>query len=121
MDESQPIFIQIMETIETDILRGVYHADDLIISTTQISKLYRVNPATAVKAVSKLTEQGILYKKRGIGMCVAPDALGIITQRRRDKFMRQTLRDVLTEAAALGISMDEVVSMLRSEGANNND
>jgi len=119
MDESQPIFMQIMEIIETDILRGVYHTDDLIISTTQISKLYSVNPATAVKAVSKLTDEGILYKKRGIGMCVTSDALGIIQNRRKDTFMNQTLHNLLTEAEALGISMDELVSMLRSEGGDN--
>ena len=121
MDENQPIFMQIMEIIETDILRGVYHADDLIISTTQISKLYSVNPATAVKAVSKLADEGILYKKRGIGMCVAPGALGIIQQRRRDTFVNQTLRNVCAEAAALGIGMDDLIAMLQSEGANNHD
>jgi len=116
MDDSQPIFMQIMEIIETDILRGVYTTDDLIISTTQISKLYSVNPATAVKAVSKLADEGILYKKRGIGMCVTADALGIIRNRRKDTFMNQTLRSVLTEAEALGIGMDELISMLQSEG-----
>ena len=71
MNDSQPIYIQIMEIIENDIITGVYQTDGLIISTTQISKLYSVNPTTAVKAVSKLTDAGILYKKRGIGMCVA--------------------------------------------------
>ena len=121
MDESQPIFMQIMEVIETDILRGVYQTDGLIISTTQISKLFHVNPATAVKAVSKLADEGVLYKKRGIGMCVAPEALGIIRKRRKDTFVNQTLRNVLTEAETLGISMDEVISMLQSEGEDNHD
>jgi len=119
MNESQPIFMQIMEIIETDILRGVYHADDLIISTTQISKLYSVNPATAVKAVSKLADEGILHKRRGIGMCVTPDALNIIRNRRKDTFIDQTLRSVLAEAETLGISMDELISMLRSERTDN--
>jgi len=119
MDESQPIFMQIMEIIENDILRGVYHTGDLIISTTQISKLYSVNPATAVKAVSKLTDEGILYKKRGIGMCVTPEALSIIGHRRKDAFINKTLRTVLAEAQTLGISMDELISMLQSEGTDN--
>ena len=54
--------------IEDDIISGEYEIDDIIISTTQISKLLNVNPTTSVKAVSKLFEDGILYKKRGIGM-----------------------------------------------------
>ena len=74
MDSDRPIFIQIMEMIEDDIIADVYKADDIIISTTQISKLYSVNPTTAVKSISNLTDEKILYKKRGIGMCVTKEA-----------------------------------------------
>ena len=109
MNDSQPVFQQIMEMIESDIITGVYQTDDLIISTTQISKLYSVNPTTAVKAISKLTDAGILYKKRGIGMCVAPGAKEQISIRRRDIFLNQTLGGVLAEAKTLGISMEELI------------
>ena len=114
MDEGQPIFLQIMEIVENDILIGVYRADDLIISTTQIAKLYSVNPTTAVKAIGKLADAGILYKKRGIGMCVAPGAQQAIRARRRERFVNQTLRAVLDEAATLGIGTDELVDLLRA-------
>jgi len=114
MDEGQPIFVQLMEIVENDILTGVYRTDDLIVSTNQIAKLYSVNPTTAVKAVGKLADEGILYKKRGIGMCVAPGALDAIRARRRERFAHQTLRAVLDEAATLGIGTDELVAMLRA-------
>ncbi|MCL2360357.1 MAG: GntR family transcriptional regulator [Defluviitaleaceae bacterium] len=109
MNDSQPIFQQIMERIESDIIIGTYQVDELIISTTQIAKVYSVNHTTAVKAISKLTDAGILYKKRGIGMCVAPGAKEQISIRRRDIFLNQTLGGVLAEAKTLGISMEELI------------
>ena len=122
MLDSQPVFIQIMDIIENDIITGVYQADDLIISTTQISKVYSVNPTTAVKAISKLADAGILYKKRGIGMCVAEGAREKITKRRREKFFTQTIGALLAEAKRLGISLDELINAIKNnEGANQHD
>ena len=120
MNDSQPIFQQIMEMIESDIITGVYKTDDLIISTTQISKVYAVNPTTAVKAISKLTDAGILYKKRGIGMCVAPGAREKISARRRDVFLNQTTPALLAEAKTLGISMEELIGVIK-EGTQKHD
>ena len=116
MNESQPVFQQIMEIIESGIITGVYQADDLIISTTQISKVYSVNPTTAVKAISKLTDAGILYKKRGIGMCVAEGARDKIAKRRKDIFLSHTIDALLAEAKTLGISEEELISIIKSKG-----
>jgi DNA-binding transcriptional regulator YhcF (GntR family) len=104
-----------METIESDIITGVYQTDDLIISTTQISKVYSVNPTTAVKAISKLTDAGILYKKRGIGMCVAEGAREKITAKRRDAFLGKAIDALLTEAKTLGISLDELINVIKNK------
>ena len=122
LNDSQPVFLQIIETIESDIITGVYQTDDLIISTTQISKVYSVNPTTAVKAIGKMTDAGILYKKRGIGMCVADGAREKITARRRDVFLNQTVDALIAESKTLGISIDELISVLKKkEGTNSND
>jgi len=122
LNDSQPVFLQIIETIESDIITGVYKTDDLIISTTQISKVYSVNPTTAVKAISKMTDAGILYKKRGIGMCVAKGARERITTRRKDVFLNQTIDAMIAESKTLGISIDELISVLKNkEGANSHD
>ena len=104
-----------MEMIESDIITGVYQPDDLIISTTQISKVYSVNPTTAVKAISKLTDAGILYKKRGIGMCVAEGAREKIAKRRKDIFLNQTIDALLAEAKTLGIPLEELIDVIRSK------
>jgi DNA-binding transcriptional regulator YhcF (GntR family) len=121
LNDSQPIFLQIMERIESDILTGVYQTDDLIISTTQIAKLYSVNPTTAVKAVSKLTDAGVLYKRRGIGMCVAAGALAEISRRRRQRFFQESIAAVVTEARALGVTPDELILAIRAKAKEASD
>jgi len=115
LNDSQPIFQQIMELIENDIITGIYRTDDLIISTTQISKVYSVNPTTAVKAISKLTDAGVLYKKRGIGMCVARGAREKITARRKEAFLNETIDALLSEAKTLGISMEELTTVIQAK------
>lgn len=115
LHDNQPVFIQIMEIIEGDIITGVYKTDDLIISTTQIAKVYSVNPTTAVKAISKLTDMGILYKKRGIGMCVAEGARENIMEKRKEVFLNRTIDVLLAEAKTLGISLDELISVIKNK------
>ena len=113
MNNDRPVFLQIMDMIEDDILSGVYKTDDIIISTTQISRLLNVNPTTSVKAVSKLTDEGILYKKRGIGMCVSQDARNIILHRRKEDFINETVPQLVHESEKLGISENELFNIIR--------
>jgi DNA-binding transcriptional regulator YhcF (GntR family) len=113
MNDSQPVFAYIMETIENGIIGETWGADELIISTTQISRLYNVNPATAVKAVSRLTEDGILYKRPGIGMCVARGARESILERRRAAFLGSAVDTLLAEAERLNISAEELITLIK--------
>ncbi len=113
MNSEKPIFIQIIEMIEDDILTDVYKADDIIISTTQISKLLNVNPTTAVKSISLLTDAGILYKKRGIGMCVTQEAKGKILNKRKEEFYSNTISSMLSAARKLGISKEDIINMIK--------
>lgn len=107
-----PIFIQIKEKIKDDILSGVYKADELIISTTQISKLYKVNPATAVKSVSVLTDEGIVYKKRGIGMCVSKEAKDMIYKQREESFFNDIITSTINEAKKIGLKKEELINLI---------
>jgi DNA-binding transcriptional regulator YhcF (GntR family) len=113
MNDSQPVFAYIMEIIENGIIGETWRTDELIISTTQISRLYNVNPATAVKAVSRLTEDGMLYKKPGIGMCVAEGAREKILERRKTAFLGTTVDTLLAEAKMLNISTEELINLIK--------
>lgn len=113
MNSDKPVFIQIMIMIEDDIMSGVYKTDDIIISTTQISKLLNVNPTTSVKAVSKLADEGVLYKRRGIGMCVTNEARDIILIRRKKNFINEIVPELVSEAEKLNISENELIEIIR--------
>lgn len=112
-DESQPIFVQIAEMIEDDILNGTYREGDQIISVAQFASTFQVNPATIVKGVALLVNEGILYKKRGLGMYVSADANKLILQKRRARFGDELVAQLLEEAAKLGLTLDEVIEMIK--------
>jgi GntR family transcriptional regulator len=116
MDESRPIFQQIAEQIENDIISGVLPEETQVPSTNEFAAFHRINPATAGKGVNVLVDEGILYKKRGIGMFVAEGARARLVAQRRDQFRDQFLTPLLAEATKLGISQDELATMLRQTG-----
>lgn len=116
MDESRPIFVQIAEQIENDIISGQLAEETQVPSTNEFAAFYRINPATALKGVSRLVDEGILYKKRGIGMFVADGAQARLISQRRDRFTAEFVRPLLTEADKLGISAGQLADMIREEG-----
>ena len=118
MDESRPIFVQIAEQIENDIIAGVMSEEGQVPSTTEFAAFYRINPATALKGVNLLVDEGVLYKKRGIGMFVSPGAQDALIAKRREQFADEFVRPLLTEAAKLGITPDALVTMIRKEATS---
>lgn len=115
MTQEKPVFLQIIEMIEDDILAGVYLPGNMIISTTQISKLLGVNPTTAVKAVSILTDKGIVTKKRGLGMAVTENARQIITKERKQLFFTTAIPEFISYAEKIGISKQDLVTIIEGE------
>ncbi len=104
---------QIAEMIEKDILLGEYQVDDQVMSTTLLSKSFQINPATAVRGINILVSEGILYKKRGIGMFITSDARAIILRKRRKSFHDKYIVKMLEEAKVLELSPEDVIRMIQ--------
>ena len=119
-DDRSPIYRQIADEIRRDVVSGALGADDQVMSTNQYAAFHRINPATAAKAFQQLVDEGVLYKRRGIGMFVTPDARRRLTARRRAAFVDEMVRPVVVEARRLGIPIDEVVAAVR-EAANGDE
>jgi DNA-binding transcriptional regulator YhcF (GntR family) len=117
MDESRPIFQQIAEQIENDIISGVLPEESQVPSTNEFAAYHRINPATAGKGVNLLVDAGTLYKKRGIGMFVAEVARARLVADRRDQFREQYLTPLLAEAAKLGITREQLAAMIQKGDA----
>src|SRR6185437_14400965 len=108
IDDNRPIFLQIAERIEEAILAGGLGEEEQVPSTNQFATLYQINPATAAKGVNLLVDQGILYKKRGLGMYVAPGARARLMDKRREQFFERYVVTMLQEAEKLGITTDQL-------------
>lgn len=107
------IYLQIAESIEDDIIRGIIGEETQIPSTNQMAVMYKINPATAGKGINLLVDRGILYKRRGIGMFVAAGARKKILEERKNSFYNNYVIALLEEAKKLGISTEDLISMIR--------
>ena len=90
-NNDRPIYLQIADSIENDIIKDIIEEESQIPSTKQMAILYKINPATAGKGINMLVDQGILYKKRGIGMFVSTGAKRIIKKKENPTSMKSIL------------------------------
>ena len=112
LTQEKSIYIQIKEMIESDILRDILLEEERVPSTNELAKLYAINPATAAKGVNLLVDEGILYKKRGIGMFVAEGAKERIMKKNKEHFYDDYIKSLMAEARNLGITKQELIAMI---------
>ena len=110
----KPIFMQLAEAVEDNILKGIYAEETQIPSTTEVSLALKVNPATINRGVNLLVDEGIIYKKRGVGMFVSSGARAKILTRRKQAFYESFLLPLLEEASNLGFTRQDVLDMLKN-------
>ncbi|PXA82259.1 GntR family transcriptional regulator [Auritidibacter sp. NML120779] len=113
MEEGRPLFVQIAEEIEGSVLDGTLREDERVPSTNELATFHRINPATAAKGINLLVDRGILIKRRGLGMFVAPGAAERLREQRRQQFADHYLTPLLAEARYLGLSVENIIQLLR--------
>lgn len=111
--ESLPIYIRIVQGIKDAILAGEVKEDEQLASTTYLSKEYKINIATVNKAINLLVDEGLVYKKRGIGMFVKKGALQMLIKERRDTFKDRYIVATLKEAKRLNYTTEELQQIVR--------
>jgi GntR family transcriptional regulator len=114
MEEGRPIFLQIAEQLENSIIDGTLPEDGQVPSTNELAAFHRINPATAAKGINQLVADGVLVKRRGIGMFVAPGARDQLLQRRRSEFAQQYVRPLVAEARKLGLAIEDLKALIDS-------
>ena len=112
MEEERPIFLQLADQLEDGILSGAYPEDGQVPSITEFSVAWKINPATALKGINRLVEDGLLYKKRGIGMFVAEGAAAALHQKRQRQFAGDQVARLAKEAKRLGLSKAQLLAMV---------
>lgn len=118
MDEGRPIFRQLAEQIENQIIDGSLVEGQQVPSTNEFAAFHRINPATALKGITLLVDSGVLFKRRGIGMFVADGARDRLLAERRERFAAEFVQPLLLEARGLQLSTDHIIDIIRKESAS---
>ena len=112
LNDQSLIYLQIARMLEDDILRGVYREEEQVPSTNELARGYNINPATAAKGINLLVSDGILYKRRGIGMFVSKGAGDTVKEKRKAAFYDGFVKPLVKEGASLALTGEELVDMI---------
>ncbi|MBD8038606.1 GntR family transcriptional regulator [Solibacillus sp. A46] len=108
-----PIYIQIAEWIENEILADRLLPDGKVYSQYQLAEIFNINPATAGKGLTILVEKEILYKKRGLGMFVVTDAKHRILTTRRSETLTKMAKEIVQESKRLGVLDEDLIKLIK--------
>ena len=109
-DESQPIYRQLRDRVVAMVLEGILKEGEALPSVRQVATEYRLNPLTVLKAYQQLADEGLVEKRRGLGMFVAPGASAALMKDERGRFLEQEWPRVYATIQRLGLSMEELLS-----------
>ena len=108
----KPIYLQISSQLYEQILRGELKADDRILSVRDYGIQLGVNPNTIMRSYETMTAAGIIYNKRGIGYFISAEAKDIVLKQMREEFLEKELPEVVKKMKLLGVTIEDVKSML---------
>ncbi|KXH87277.1 GntR family transcriptional regulator [Sporosarcina sp. HYO08] len=114
MDGSKPIYVQIAEWLEKEIIDETLKSDEKVYSQYQLADLFNINPATAGKGLTLLIDAEIIYKRRGLGTFVASDAREKLLAKRKVHTLHRLIEELLDEAELLGIDEQHLLSKIRA-------
>ncbi|WJL94148.1 GntR family transcriptional regulator [Microbacterium sp. ET2] len=117
VEEGRALFLQIAESVEDAIIDGSLTEESQAPSTNELAAFHRINPATAAKGVNMLVDKGVLYKRRGIGMFVAPGARERLLDERRTAFADRYVGPLLAEARKLGLGPADLTALINDRAA----
>ena len=122
LNDQSLIYLQIAQMLENNILRQIYQEGEQVPSTNELARSFNINPATAAKGINLLVNDGILFKKRGVGMFVSPGARQTVQKKRQLAFYGSYIKPMVKESASLGLTHEELLHMVQraiEEGEEN--
>ena len=112
--ELAPIYVRVALWLEEEILSGRLPEEERVYSQYQLAEMFTINPATAAKGLNILAGEEIIYKKRGLGMFVAPGAVEKARRKRREQQLGALVSQLVREAAMLGVDEEELVEIIHN-------
>jgi len=114
-NDSQPIYRQLRDRVVAMILDGVLKEGDPLPSVRNVAAEYRVNPLTVLKSYQELVDQGLVEKKRGVGMFVNAGARDRLLQDEREKFLAEEWPRVYATMQRLGLKAKDLLKPAKEE------
>lgn len=108
LSEDRPIYLQLKEYLEKEILEGRIGDEEQIPSTNELAAFFEINPITVLKGVGMLVDEGLVYKKRGVGMFVSSGAQALIQKHYRERFVRDAISPLIQHARSLQLTRKEI-------------
>lgn len=118
LDNDRPIYLQLMERIQRDIIAGVYQPGDKLPSVRDLALEAAVNPNTMQKALSELERSGLVYSQRTSGRFITEDA-EMLTQMKKE-LATEHIQEFFQKMEQLGFSRAELLTLVTkaAEGEN---
>ncbi len=110
LDSDRPIFVQIVERIQMEILSGKYQPGDKLPSVRDLAMEAAVNPNTMQKALSELERSGLVYTQRTSGRFITEDE-NMIHQLKKER-AKETIENFLAQMQNIGFSKEETLSIM---------
>ena len=108
-DSNKPIYIQIADNLCERILSGEFKPGGRIPSVREWGAQIGVNPNTVARSYEILTDRKVIFNQRGIGFFVADDAISVIGDTERRKFIEEELPLFVNRSTLLGIDLKEYI------------
>jgi GntR family transcriptional regulator len=121
LDQGTPLYLQIGAQLADEIADGTLAEGERVPSSNEFAAYHRINPATAAKGINVLIDEGLLEKRRGIGMFVAAGARERLLAVRRRRFAEQYVEPLLIEGQRLGLGTDALVSLIEETSQRNRE
>ena len=114
-NDNTPIYQQLRDRVISLIIEGELKEGEAVPSVRQVSSDYRINHLTVAKAYQELMAEGLLEKRRGIGMFVLDGAQQKLLKKEQEKFLMTEFPELLKRIRRLGISKQQISEMISKE------
>lgn len=111
LDSDRPIFIQIVERIQMEIISGKYSPGDKLPSVRDLAAVAAVNPNTMQKALTELERTGLVYSQRTSGRFITEDAKMI--EELKNNLAQEQIKEFLENMSKLGYKKSETLSLIQ--------
>ncbi len=112
LNSDRPIFVQIMERIQADIVSGVLAPGSRLPSVRELASSAAVNPNTMQRALSELERMELLYTERTSGRFITEDTARITAL--KQELAEKEVRIFMQHMEKLGLSENETLELLKN-------